>query len=76
MKVEDLLLIPPADLAKLTDSELAAKLEPLIPQSRAAYVGPRTATVQVGAVRVSKSAYAKKMAMMDAVLASIQAANK
>jgi len=73
MNVTDLLLIPPFQLATLTDAELATKLEPLIPSSRAAYIGPRTATVLVGAARVSKSAYAKKMAMMDAVLASLKA---
>ena len=76
MKVEDLLSIPPSDLAKLTDAELATKLELLIPASRAAYIGPKTATVLVGSVRVSKSAYAKKMAMMDSVLASLQAQQK
>ena len=76
MKVEDLLLISPADLAKLTDAQLESKLELLIPSSRAAYIGPKTATVLVGSVRVSKSAYAKKMAMMDSVLASLQAQQK
>lgn len=72
MKVEDLLFISPSELAALSDAELSLKLEPLIPQSRAPYIGPRTQTVAVGAVRVPKHIYAKKQAMMDAVLAQLQ----
>lgn len=42
MTPAQLLAIPPADLAKLSDAELAKRVEPLVPLARTAYSGPRT----------------------------------
>jgi len=71
MTVTDLLAIPPADLARLTDAELTAKLSPLFPLARSAYIGPKTATVMVGSTAVSKREYAKKRALIDSLLATL-----
>lgn len=70
MNVHDLLSIPPADLAKLSDQELADRLAPLIPQARAAYIGPRTGTIMVGDRRVQKRAYQNKEKLIETLLKS------
>ena len=76
MTVDQLLQIPSAELAQLTDDQLAEKLTPLFPQSRAAYVGPRTQTVMVGDKKVSKNDFAKRMRILDAALAQLGAQHK
>lgn len=42
MTPTQLLSIPSADLAKLSDADLAKLVEPLVPLARTAYSGPRT----------------------------------
>jgi len=69
MKVEDLLSIPPSELAQLSDEQLADKLSPLFPLARAAYVGPRTGTVMVGDRKVQKRSFQNKEKMLVALLA-------
>ena len=70
MTVTELLAIPPAQLAALSDAELAEKLSDLIPPSRAAYVGPKTQTIRVGAKVVSKYDYERKQKQIAALLAA------
>ncbi len=72
MKITDLLEIKPAELALLSDAELAAKLEPLIPAARAEYVGRRTETVAVGEKVVSRREYSKKTAQLLNILQAAQ----
>lgn len=68
MKVEDLLDIPPATLAAMSDAELTVALTPLIPLARAAYIGPRTATIMVGDRKVQKRAFASKEKLVETLL--------
>lgn len=68
MTVHDLLSIPPSELALLSDTELADRLAPLIPQARAAYIGPRTGTIMVGDRRVQRRAYQNKEKLVETLL--------
>ena len=70
MTIEQLLDIPPAKLAALTDAELTELLTPLFPQARAAYIGPRTATIMVGDRKVQKRQYMNKQHMVETLLRS------
>lgn len=70
MNVNDLLSIPPSDLALLSDAELAEKLAPLIPQARAPYIGPRTGTIMVGDRKVQRRAYQNKEKLIETLLKS------
>lgn len=47
MTITELLSIPPAELAKLSDEELTVKLAPLIPLARAPYANKKSAKVSI-----------------------------
>lgn len=70
MTIEQLLDIPPAKLAALTDAELTELLIPLFPQARAAYIGPRTSTIMVGDRKVQKRQFMQKQHMVETLLKS------
>ncbi len=74
MTIIQLLEIPPAELAALTDEQLAAKLEPLIPAARSEYVGRRTEVVEIGDKVVSRREYTKKTDQLFKALLAAQAA--
>lgn len=68
MTIEQLLDIPPAQLASLTDAELTQLLTPLFPAARAAYIGPRTSTIMVGDRKVQKRQFMQKQHMVETLL--------
>ncbi len=70
MTIEQLLDIPPAQLASLTDAELTQLLTPLFPAARAAYIGPRTSTIMVGDRKVQKRQFMQKQHMVETLLRS------
>lgn len=72
MTTQELLSISPDELEKLTDAELSLRLSPLFPQVRAAYIGARTSTVQVGNKKQSKASFEKNLTNLASVLAKLQ----
>jgi len=72
MTTTELLSIPPSELQSLSDAELTARLAPLFPQARAAYIGPKTSTVQVGSRPTSKKDFQKTLDTLANVLAKYQ----
>lgn len=68
MTIEQLLDIPPAKLAAMTDEQLTQLLTPLFPAARAAYIGPRTNTIMVGDRKVQKRQYMQKQQMVETLL--------
>lgn len=69
MTTEELSQISPAELKSLTDEELTARLAPLIPLARSAYIGPKTATVSVGEKKLSKAEFYKRQRILDSMMA-------
>lgn len=68
MTIEQLLDIPPAQLASLTDAELTQLLTPLFPAARAAYIGPRTSTIMIGDRKVQRRQFMQKQHMVETLL--------
>lgn len=68
MTVEQLLDIPPSQLASLSDAELTTLITPLFPLARAPYIGPRTNTIMVGDRKVQKRFFQNKEKMIETLL--------
>lgn len=68
MTTQELLSIPPSELAQLSDSELAEKLSPLFPSVRSEYVGPKTASIVIDGKVRSKKTFESQLARLAQIV--------